>query len=65
MFMDPYFIWSDVDQSDIDSLQKQALLKQKHRIQSIGELLRSKGFIWIASTNMLMGGLQQAGNILR
>merc|ERR1712013_763503 len=30
-----------------------------------GEILRSKGFIWIATSNYLMGGLQQAGNILR
>merc|ERR1712130_149978 len=29
------------------------------------ELLRSKGFIWIATSNYIMGGFQQAGNILR
>ena len=31
----------------------------------MGELLRSKGFVWVASTNSIMGGWQQAGNILR
>jgi len=29
------------------------------------ELLRSKGFVWIATTNNIMGALQQAGNIIR
>ena len=31
----------------------------------MGELLRSKGFMWIATTNDIMGALQQAGNIIR
>ena len=31
----------------------------------MGELLRSKGFVWIASTNKIMGAMQQAGNVLR
>merc|ERR1712203_1338443 len=31
----------------------------------MGELLRSKGFLWAASTNDVIGGWQQAGNVLR
>merc|ERR1712186_93936 len=31
----------------------------------MGELLRSKGFLWVASTNDVIGGWQQAGNVLR
>ena len=31
----------------------------------MGELLRSKGFVWIATTNNVMGGWQQAGNVIR
>ena len=31
----------------------------------VGELLRSKGFLWLASTSDLIGAWQQAGNVLR
>ena len=31
----------------------------------MGELLRSKGFIWMATSNKYIGGWQQAGNIHR
>ena len=31
----------------------------------MGELLRSKGFVWIATTNKIMGSWQQAGNVLK
>merc|ERR1719391_281516 len=31
----------------------------------MGEVLRSKGFIWLATANFVMGGFQQAGNVLR
>ena len=31
----------------------------------MGDLLRSKGFIWVASTSRVMGGWQQAGNLVR
>ena len=49
----------------VEKLQKEAAKKQPKRIKFMGELLRSKGFVWIATTNSIMGGLQQAGNILR
>ena len=31
----------------------------------MGELLRSKGFLWLATSNLFIGGWQQAGNILK
>ena len=31
----------------------------------MGELLRSKGFMWIATSNDVIGAWQQAGNVLR
>ena len=31
----------------------------------MGDLMRSKGFAWIATSNSIMGGWQQAGNVLR
>ena len=31
----------------------------------MGELLRSKGFLWVSTTNDVIGGWQQAGNVLR
>ena len=48
-----------------DKLQKQAAIKQTKRVKLMGELLRSKGFIWIATSNSIMGGWQQAGSVLR
>jgi len=49
----------------MDELQAEALEKQKVREGAIGELLRSKGFFWIATSNDITGGWQQAGNVLR
>jgi len=45
--------------------QKEAALKQSKRVGAIGDLLRSKGFIWIATSHNIIGGWQQAGNIIR
>jgi len=66
-FLDPFFIlrYRESEGHDVQELQKEALKKQAQRVKSLGELLRSKGFIWIASTNYILGGLQHAGNILR
>ena len=46
-------------------LHKKAAERQMKRSELMGELLRSKGFIWIATTNNIMGGWQQAGNVIR
>ena len=68
--LDPYFMKhyeneGPVLQSHLSKLQEQASCKQEKRIKFMGELLRSKGFIWIATSNDILGGWQQAGNILR
>jgi len=50
---------------EMEKAQEEALVKQEKRIALMGELLRSKGFFWMASHNDVIGGWQQAGNILR
>jgi len=50
---------------EMEKAQEEALVKQETRIGFMGELLRSKGFFWMASHNDVIGGWQQAGNILR
>ena len=50
---------------EFERVQEEASLKQKKRNEVMGELLRSKGFIWLATANDMMGGWQQAGNVLR
>ena len=71
-FVKPYFMFfmdedkdEETDKDDLDNLQKQAGIKKQTRIAFMGELLRSKGFLWIATSNNVIGGWQQAGNILR
>ena len=56
---------SEEDIKNLEKLQKLALSKQSKRKQIMGELLRSKGFIWMATSNKYIGGWQQAGNIHR
>ena len=68
-FIAPYFMEhgedEDPDQKDLVNLQKQASAKKETRVTFMGELLRSKGFLWIATSHDIIGGWQQAGNILR
>jgi len=52
-------------QEKLEALQAEALEKQKLRNETMGELLRSKGFFWLATSNDLIGAWQQAGNVLR
>jgi len=52
-------------QEKLEVLQAEALEKQKLRNETMGELLRSKGFFWLATSNDLIGAWQQAGNVLR
>ena len=40
-------------------------MKQQKRTETVGELLRSKGFLWVSTSNNVIGGWQQAGNVLR
>ena len=71
-FLYPFFMTpfetiegEDGSQEHFDKLQKAAVVKQNKRTRLMGGLMRSKGFIWIATSNFIMGGLQQAGNMLR
>ena len=70
-FLHPFFMTpfekeeGPESQSHFDKLQKEAASKQTKRVRLMGGLMRSKGFIWIATSNFIMGGWQQAGNILR
>jgi len=70
-FLDAFFILRYEEEegpelrSHLKNLQTLAASKQDKRVKMMGELLRSKGFIWIASSNSIMGAWQQAGNILR
>ena len=73
-FLNPYFIKDEIYEgqekggsglnSHLDKLQTQASIIQEKRVNFMGELLRSKGFVWIATTNDIMGNLNQAGNII-
>jgi len=62
-FLEPFFVEIHEDQ-DLIKLQKEAAIKKLKRVELMGELLRSKGFMWIASSNSVMGGFQQAGNVV-
>ena len=44
--------------------QAEAVAKQNKRRVLMGDLMRSKGFIWMASSKFLKGAWQQAGNVL-
>jgi len=50
---------------EFEEIQRLAVGKQKKRVEVMGELLRSKGFFWNAPTHDVIGGWQQAGNVLR
>ena len=54
-----------VKQIELQAVQAKALTKQKARTELMGELLRSKGFFWLATSNDVIGWWQQAGNVLR
>jgi len=75
LFLEPYF--SEVVEEDdedkmseeeklavLEKLQKEAAAKQLKRTETMGQLLRSKGFLWIATSHDVIGGWQQAGNVM-
>ena len=69
-FFEPYFMFEDDSEieeadSDLENLQTEAATKQTSRIEVLGELMRSKGFIWLATSQLTVGAWQQAGNILK
>ena len=55
----------DTSEANLEKLQKKASSKQAARIDVMGEVLRSKGFLWLATSHYFIGGWQQAGNVLR
>ena len=44
-----------VKQIELQAVQAKALTKQKARTELMGELLRSKGFFWLATSNDVIG----------
>ena len=70
---EPLFIFQGADEGineinkSLESLQQELGLglKQDQRRAKWGELMRSKGFVWIATSQFFRGAWQQAGNILR
>ena len=50
---------------EIQEMQAESLRRQKKREDKIGQLLRSKGFVWLATSHDVMGSWQQAGNVCR
>ena len=55
----------DTSEANLEKSQKKASIKQASRIDVMGEVLRSKGFLWLATSHYFIGGWQQAGNVLR
>merc|ERR1712117_241891 len=45
--------------------QEEANIKYKKRQADFGDLLRSKGFLWVATSHNTIGAWQQAGSVLR
>merc|ERR1712045_987772 len=52
-------------EEEFQELQKEASVKQERRNETMGEVLRSKGFFWLATSHDIIGGWQQAGNVIR
>jgi len=49
----------------LDDKQQKLAAKGVERNKTMGGLMRSKGFVWIATSQYFMGTWQQAGNVLR
>jgi len=56
---------SILTRSHLEKQQKEAAVKKEKRVAFMGELLRSKGFVWTATAHYVMGGWQQAGSVIR
>jgi len=79
LLLDPYFskmeLIQDEDEEDklseeekgiwFEKIQEEAASKQVKRTEMMGQLLRSKGFVWIATSHDIIGSWQQAGNVTR
>ena len=60
-FLDLFFICQGSGTKE----SKDAAERQENRVKSVGGLMRSKGFVWLATSQFFAGAWQQAGNILR
>jgi len=49
---------------DIEKRQQDAMVKQKKRIADMGNLIRTKGFLWMPHGHDVKGTLAQAGNMI-
>ena len=76
LVLEPFFLKMEIEDEEdkmseeekqvwLEKLQEDAAIKQVTRIEMMGQLLRSKGFLWIATSHNIIGGWQQAGNIIR
>eukprot|EP00090_Calanus_glacialis_P023284 TRINITY_DN3589_c0_g1_i4.p1 TRINITY_DN3589_c0_g1~~TRINITY_DN3589_c0_g1_i4.p1 ORF type:complete len:532 (+),score=161.05 TRINITY_DN3589_c0_g1_i4:62-1597(+) len=78
LLLDPYFSKMEIEDEDeedklseeekviwLQKIQKEAAAKQVKRTAIMGQLLRSKGFLWIATSHDIIGSWQQAGNVTR
>jgi len=64
LFLDQFFLVNEeVDSPEqLQSAQQVAARRGRRRNTILGGLVRSKGFIWVASTNNVLGSWSQAGN---
>merc|ERR1712039_685302 len=72
-FVDKYFTFQEkgggagdleTDEAAIQMQQEDANAKQKLRTRDMGDLLRSKGFLWLANQHELTGMMSQAGSVM-
>ena len=52
----------ELKQDELLKVQAKAAVKQEKRKEVMGELLRSKGFLWMATAMDVMAGWQQGCN---
>ena len=52
-------------ESDLESLLSSAKKKEEERTETFGELMRSKGFLWLANSHDLVCKMSQAGNMIQ
>ena len=67
IFLEPLFIFQaeENEENDVALLQEESFSKRDQRSKIFGELMRSKGFLWMASSQFFMAAWQQAGSVMR
>ena len=58
-FLDPFFIFHGSRKEEAEMASKDSVEKQSKRVEAMGGLMRSKGFVWIATSQFFMGAWQQ------